>query len=342
VTHAAAHRAAPANHERTLVRTLREVAPELGLAVETLGDGWIVRVSRPASGGRPAIARHIYGYGFDLNPAGTHAIACDKAATSEVLAQQGVPRVEHRLFLHPRMAKFVAHDGTWRQLLNAWGSWSGDVVVKENAGTGGRDVLRCRTIVELEQAVYAHFERSNAIAVCPYHDIARETRFVMLDGRCLLAYEKTRLTVTGDGASTVLELLAHALMGAPGARSAAAGLLEEMDPAARAGLLDIPPAGQTRLLNWRHNLGQGAGVRVLDPGSSGCAAAHGAAVAAARAINLRFGSVDVVESADGAGPMILEINAGVMMEFLTRALPDGPALARRVYRAALEAMFAGV
>jgi hypothetical protein len=37
---------------------------------------------------------------------------------------------------------------------------------------------------------------------------------------------------------------------------------------------------------------------------------------------------------------VLEINAGVMMEFLARTLPEGPALAREVYGAALDAMFA--
>jgi glutathione synthase/RimK-type ligase-like ATP-grasp enzyme len=63
----------------------------------------------------------------------------------------------------------------------------------------------------------------------------------------------------------------------------------------------------------------------------------GLARAAAAAMNLRFGSVDVVR--DEAGKLrILEVNSGVMMEFLARALPEGEALARRVYGAALRAM----
>lgn len=342
MSHAAGQRtnsaASEQNADRALVALLRDLARERGMQLETLGDGWIIRLTRSHAGRTQA--RHIYGYGFDLNAAATHAIACDKAATAELLTRAGVPCIPHQLFLHPSMSRFVPHDGTWRQMLDAFTRWNGDVVVKENAGTGGRDVTRCQSIVELETAVYRLFGQTTAIALCPYHELVSEQRFVLLQGKCLLAYAKVRTSVTGDGTSTVLELLASHTRSASVSRSALAGMLEQMDARQRALLLDVPPAGTQRLLNWRHNLGQGASVRLLDTSVPTTAAALRIAMNAAAAINLQFGSVDIVATAGDASPRVLEINAGVMMEFLARTLPQGPTLARTVYAAALDAMFA--
>jgi glutathione synthase/RimK-type ligase-like ATP-grasp enzyme len=320
-----------------MLALLRTLASERGMQLETLGDGWIIRVT--AGTGATAISRHVYGYGFDLNPAATHAIACDKAATAELLTRTGVACVPHHLFLHPSMARYVRHEGTWRQMLNAFDAWNRDVVVKENAGTGGRDVTRCTSVVELENAVYTLFAQTTAIALCPYHDIATEMRFVMLRGECLLAYEKVRTSVTGDGASTVLELLASHARSGRVSRAALAGMMEQMDQRQRSLLLDVPARGEQRLLNWRHNLGQGASVQLLDIDNANVRTSLDVALAAARAINLQFGSVDIVTTTHDRSPRVLEINAGVMMEFLARTLPNGAALAANVYGRALDAMF---
>jgi glutathione synthase/RimK-type ligase-like ATP-grasp enzyme len=100
-------------------------------------------------------------------------------------------------------------------------------------------------------------------------------------------------------------------------------------------LASVPPAGVKFLLNWRHNLGQGAVATMVEPDAS--PAAHDLALAAAKAVGLRFGSVDVLVAA--AGPTVLEINAGVMMEYVSRVMPNGEGISERVCRKAFEAMF---
>jgi glutathione synthase/RimK-type ligase-like ATP-grasp enzyme len=328
------HNTSQQNAERELVRVIRDVCTDLGLLVTPLGEGWILRISR--SDGSPV--GHIHGYSFDLNPAATHAIACDKAATCEVLRATGVPTIEHRLILHPDMARYVPHRGTWESLLAAWREWNCDAVVKDNAGTGGRGVSRCRTLVQLEQAVYRIFTQTQSIAISPFIDIEQELRFVMLDGKCEAMYEKVRAGVMGDGSATLLEL-----MGRHGSiRGAALGaFLENLDEADRAQLARVPAQGEQCLLNWRHNLGQGATARFVSHAEPGVAEALAVAKRAASALHLRFGSVDVVR-ARGAGPRVLEANSGVMMEFLARSLPTGKQLARTVYRNAIAAMSAKI
>ena len=322
------------NLDRTMVRLVTDAAARLGVRVEPLGQGWILRLVRPASKHSPEKVRHIHGYSFDLNPAATHEICCDKAATAQVLGSAGVPCVPHTLVLHPEMARYVPMRGSWPTLLAAWEVWAGDIVVKENTGTGGRGVTRCKTIVELEQAVYRLFARTLSIAACPFVEISHEYRFVILRGVCEVAYEKIRASVTGDGVLSVVELLC-AQKALP--RAALGALLEHLDEHERRALADVPIAGEKRLLNWRHNLGQGATAVLLDASDSTLAPALRIAQDAAQRLGLVFGSVDVVRS---AGQLrVLEVNAGVMMEFLARTQATGENIARRVYENAVAAMF---
>jgi hypothetical protein len=356
------------NSQRAVLSIIREVAAEHAVRVESYGEGWILRLSKagPRVGGGETV-RFLYGYGFDLNSAATHAIACDKAATAECLTAQQIACVEHCLFLHPRMAVYVPHKGNWEAMLrfareHPHGPHANrfDVVVKDNGGTGGRGVYRCRDEVQLEHAVYRLFDQTHAVALSPFYDAPVEHRFVILAGRCEVAYTKLRPTVTGDGRRTVLEILAER-MTMEGAAGPVARLIASLDEAgdgeaAASGLAEVLPAGATKLLNWRHNLGQGASVRLLDvesltrPGAATPeAAALRLALDAAKALNLVFGSVDVIEAASPPSamgkpqatiPRVLEVNSGLMMEFLARSLDGGYELARRVYRRAFELMFA--
>lgn len=316
------------NSQRALTRILRRLCEPRGISITELGEGWILRLSRGPT------LRHIHGYSFDLNPAATHAIACDKAATSEVLREANVPRVEHALFLHPDMARYVRHPGNWPGMLHAFERCGRDVVIKDNTGTGGRDVFRARDLVSMEDAVLRLFSRGSAVALSPFVEVQQETRLVLLDGACLAAYSKERQSVVGDGRRTVLELIAARVAG-EGLSADLARYLASLDAEAASLLADVPPPAQTRLLNWRHNLGQGASVKLL---SLRDLPAHAAlALAAANALNLRFGSVDIVSVAGSL--MVLEVNSGVMMEALA-GVPGGQALAEQIYAQALDAMFA--
>ena len=93
------------------------------------------------------------------------------------------------------------------------------------------------------------------------------------------------------------------------------------------------PAGQRRVLNWRHNLDSGAQPELLEQGETREACVE-IAMQAAKAIGIRFGSIDVVQ-VDGARK-ILEINSGVMMEALSQAASR---LVHAAYSAALDKVF---
>lgn len=338
-------------------RLLADAAAARGIEVRAIGGGaeaaagagWVLRFTLERPGHAP-IVRFAHGFCLDLNPAATHMLAMDKAGTADALAAASVAAIEHKVFLHPRLGPFVPREGNWPTML-AYASRHGmDVVVKDNAGTGGYGVRRVRTGRELERAVYEAFQRTHAVSLSPYVSIAEECRFIVLNGAVELAYRKDRLEVTGDGTRTVLELLARRLDAGDGAgdgeeatqrRAQAARLLQESDETTLRVLASVPKVGEVVLLNWKHNLGQGAVARIIgDPGRD-APAMTARALEAARAINLVFGSVDVVmlNGASGATPHVLEINAGVMMESLASDSPEGLAIARRIYDRALASMF---
>ncbi len=89
---------------------------------------------------------------------------------------------------------------------------------------------------------------------------------------------------------------------------------------------------------WRHNLGLGARAQRLDPASAELAPALILARAAMAALTLRFASIDVVTVA--GAPMVLEANAGVMLEAASRPELGGRELTERIYGRALDLIFA--
>ncbi len=110
----------------------------------------------------------------------------------------------------------------------------------------------------------------------------------------------------------------------------------EIEQEVRVILLDGQPLvvyRKERVSDWRHNLDFGARPILLEAGEAreDCV---GIAVRAARAIGIRFASVDIVSV--GGDWKVLEINSGVMMEALGKVHPE---LVYAAYNAALDKVF---
>jgi glutathione synthase/RimK-type ligase-like ATP-grasp enzyme len=170
--------------ERVVVTALRHAAHRRGLAFETFGHGWVVRL------GDGTRRRHVFGYDFEINSATAAKIAGDKAATAALLEREGVACVEHRLFLRPDVAP-AGLTGNDRDAMVGFAVDHGwQVVCKSNAGTGGKHVYRVASEEELDEAVAAVFAVHHAVALAPYLQVDGEHRVVMLDGMPQLVYEK--------------------------------------------------------------------------------------------------------------------------------------------------------
>ena len=309
--------------QRVFVNAVQKYCAEHGIAVETRSQGWLMVMQK---GPR----RHLtYGYDLGLNSAVTHRIANDKAATAELLEMNGIACVPHAFFPGPALSEYVPAAGTWEAMLGHLTQHPDGIVIKPNEGTSGRLVFKVLDRPALERAVSEIFSLNLNLAISPYLEIKDEVRVILVDTLPVIVYSKSRPAIVGDGVHTILEL---ALTTLPAERLSA--ILPRMAGDLDAATLDtVLPSGQHHALNWRHNLDAGAEPVLLQQGAvrERCV---DLAIEAAKSIDLRFGSIDVVQ-VDG-GWRILEINSGVVMEALGKTHPD---LVYAAYAAALGKIF---
>jgi glutathione synthase/RimK-type ligase-like ATP-grasp enzyme len=293
------------------------------IAIEVRSGGWLLVMQRGSQ------RRIAFGYDVGLNSAAAHLIASDKAAAAETLKLSGVPCIPHTLFLGPKLSVHVPGSGSREAMQRLLDQYPQGLVVKPNEGTSGESVFRVATKQGLELAIERIFAAYPSLAISPYVEIEDEVRVVLLDARALIVYSKQRPSVMGDGQHSLREL---ALAMTPAERQSSVLQIIAAD-FGDAELDAIPPAGQRHMLNWRHNLDSGAEPVLLADGdiSEACVRlARDAAVA----IDIRFGSVDVVRA--GGAWQILEVNSGVKMEALGRLHPE---LVHAAYSAALDKVF---
>ncbi|GLH80763.1 hypothetical protein SSBR45G_56720 [Bradyrhizobium sp. SSBR45G] len=309
------------NHPELQLAAVTRYCAERGIALDVREDGWLLVLG-------DAPRRHfIFGYDLGLNRAVAHRLACDKAATASLLASSGIPAVPHAFVLAPALTG--VSEPAWTPILEWLETHPKGLVVKPNEGTSGRAVTRVRTSAELKHALTRIFDTGASAAIAPLLEIADEVRVILLDDVPLIVYRKQRPVVTGDGAHSLREL---ALGTVPVQEHAP--LIRRLAAEFDAPTLDaIIPQGEQRLLSWRHNLEFGAKPMLLEDGPlrEACTAL---AREAARAIDIRYASVDVI-MADGRW-QVLEINSGVKMEALGRHAPEQVEMA---YFAALDKVF---
>jgi len=99
-------------------------------------------------------------------------------------------------------------------------------------------------------------------------------------------------------------------------------------------LTSVPKSGETVALQWKHNLGQGARAD-LGVAPDVAERLRCVAVKTTAAIGMRFCSVDIID-VESEGLMVMEVNAGVMMDALMEQLgQEGTDRAARLYEAAV-------
>ncbi|WP_123906865.1 MULTISPECIES: hypothetical protein [unclassified Chryseobacterium] len=214
-------------------------------------------------------------------------------------------------------------------MLDLFEKYGHKVVIKPNEGTGGNGALLASSIPELELHVHKTLKSRNTFCLCPYVEIQDEYRVIVLGGQTELIYKKAIPVITGDGKSTVLELLSGLYEEIP---ARIFTYLEEKGIS----LHDVPVDQAALKLNWKHNLGLGAGVWLdIDPILK--KRIETLALAAAKEIGIQFASVDVVCDIQG-NLSIIEINSGVMLVNFSMHGNQEYRIAKGIYTKAIHLM----
>lgn len=306
------------NSQSNFVQIIKEICKEEKISYISYSSDWAFQLEKNG------VKRFILGYQFGLNRAVSQQISADKAVASEVMTQNGVPNVAHSCFMAPHMFRFTGENGNWKQMVSMLEKY-GDIVCKDNQGTGGYLVFHVKTQRELEEAAQQIFAQADSMAISPYYKIEKEYRVILLDKEVQVAFEKQRKQLVGDGVSTIRQLYANYLLNSSHSMEV---LPSSVD------LDKVPLKGEKLFFNWKHNLGQGAVPNLLDELPEEL---KELAQKAVNALDLRFASVDIVKCADGW--KVLEVNSGVMMENLAGSGRKCYELAKQIYRRAIQTMF---
>lgn len=296
---------------RVFSKIIDEIASENNIQVNRFSDNWIIQLTKDG------ITKFIIGYKFDNNSACTSEICNDKYALFSILENSAIPVIKHDILFKDNEEK----------LIKFFVSNKKNIVIKPNNGTCGNDVYHINSENEAIK-IYKQLIQSGNVCICPFYNIKNEYRAILLDGNVELSYKKLKPIIIGNGKDNLKTLLLNFNKQYYSKESNFKNNLYDLDY--------IPLAGEKIEYEWRFNLSKGSIIRDISKIEQ--EKVEQLAKKAANNVNLSFGSIDIIETADGEFK-IIEINSGVMMENLINLKSDGFIKAKEIYKKAIQKMF---
>lgn len=296
------------NKERYHIKIIKKLSVELGFDALFLSDDWVIRLQKDDT------VHHVYGYDWGINSATAQLIAKDKAATYEILSENKIKAVEHKLFFnYGILAGYIGRNGCWGDIMDyVQRHKKGDdynVICKPNKGTGGNDLYKISNQMELESTVQKMFSKYRDLCLCPFYEIEGEYRAVFLNGEVILLYLKDRPFVVGNGKDTFAKLVMDGY-GEKGIK-----YLESMSN----DLAVIVPRDEKRTVSWKHNLGNGAKAIITeDVGIKSDLSKLARRVA--DSLDIKLASIDI--AVVHGEYYVMEVNSGIMIENFAAQAPD--------------------
>lgn len=183
---------------------LQKIAPQIGATV-FMEPKWKIVGQITFKSGKRSYFRYNT---LDLNPVGSSEIACDKDYANFFMKSMGYPTVpDSKTFFSHEWGKAI---GSPYQNIDAAYEHARTigfpVIVKPNSGSQGVGVSLVHKKEEFYKAVRSVFKQDRIVLVQKYI-CGADYRIVVLDKKVISAYERVPLNVTGDGKSTIEQLL---------------------------------------------------------------------------------------------------------------------------------------
>lgn len=266
----------------------------------------------------------VFGNAIGLNSDAASTLAADKTYAAQLLAAAGLPTPPGCLVMSDRFIaglalknRDVAAAIDNRRTLDAFLSHADfPVFIKPNRGSEGAGVSRIPDRATLDTGLDALLATETHVRVeqaVPGHDY----RILVLDGAVRIAYRRDPFSVTGDGHSTIDQLLQTAL--ALLAKQHRGAKLPASDPRIDAALSrqsltrDLIPA-RCQPVTLLDNANLSTGGTLKDITDSLPPAAAQMAIKAATMLGLRLAGVDILAT-DLTNPTLLEVNSAPGLDF---------------------------
>ncbi len=296
-----------------------EICAEKNIEQKLFSYGWIRELRKNN------YSNFIIDNRLNLNNINSFNIAGDKFATYEILKNNNIPVIEHKIVFNPKTRskyykiKFIEEA---EELLK---ENENKVVIKANNSYKGKDVYFCSNKKEIEEVINKLFENNcDTLSVCPYVEIKYEYRAIYLDGEILYVYKKKKPYIVGDGEKTISKLIEEKFLDEI-----------EIDISRDIDLNSVPKKGEKVTISWKHNLSNGAEPILIDESDEFLNKVKEISIKSAKAININFASVDIAQTEDKK-LVVMEINGTVCMNKFAKMIPNGYEIAKKIYTKAIE------
>ncbi len=187
-----------------LGKLLHKIAPLIGATV-FLEPHWNMVGQIVFKSGKKSYFRYNT---VDLNPVGSSDIAKDKDYANLFMERMGYPIVPgSKTFFSDRWADAIRVEGRKIDDAYVYAEQLGfPVIIKPNSGSQGTGVALVHTKEEFYKGMRTIFKRDK-VALVQKLVPGKDYRLVVLDDMVISAYERVALSITGNGTSTIRELL---------------------------------------------------------------------------------------------------------------------------------------
>lgn len=307
------------------IKLIKTAAESLGITLSLFSDDWAIELTKND------LTKYLVGNTLPLNDSVTYRIVRNKNLCSDILDKHSIANVPHKLLFSPSvLMRRNQSKGNMGELQDFIMRNNFPLIVKLNNTSGGEGVYLVSNEPELENVLSSIYKKESTLCLSPFRTILNEYRCVVLNGKCLLLYEKLRPFVTGDGKKTLFDLIYEFYKSNYEKK-------EKLEDLFDANLLVklncIPKENERTYLQWKHN----------SSFSTSCLELHNEdilkiALEAAKVINAKFVSVDIIYSREN-GYEIMEINASVLLNLFSSMSIENFEKAVQIYSLALREVF---
>ena len=306
--------------KNTFKEIIQEICEEEKIKYKFLSKDWVIMLEKNSK------TRFICGYKFDLNLHGMGMVADDKYALYEVLKSKNIPVVEYNIvYDENNHFDYAKGCNTTEYVKEYFIKNNNHIIIKPNNGTCGNNVFNITNINEIDSILKKMFASNFSISMCPFYKIKHEYRVIMLNGENQLLYAKHLPIVIGDGNKTIRELLLEFNYDY---------FKDKLEDSKYDKVLDNKEIFQ---YNWKFNLSQGAIAKKVEDNLLEEKLIK-LAKQVSDEINLKFGSIDIIETIDNE-LLVIEVNSGVMLENYIIQHPDECEIAKDIYKKAIKELF---
>lgn len=185
-----------------LGKMLQKIAPKIGAKV-LIEPQWGIVTQITFKNGKKSYTRYNT---VNLNPMGSSEIAKDKDYANFFMKSMGYPTITGKAFYSDEWARAIGSKDTTQASLKYAIKIGFPLIIKPNSKSQGVGVALVYDKTELYRTLKSIF-KIDKVALVQKYIKGKDYRIVILDKKVISAYERLPLRVTGDGKSTIEQIL---------------------------------------------------------------------------------------------------------------------------------------